>query len=278
MAPSSSSPVVIVTGAAGGIGNEIVRSLLEEHGASVVATDIVPGPLTEQKQVYGDRLEVVTGDIVKAKTSQQCVELAMAKFNRITGVVLAAGVFGPCYRLENSPMEKWQRAIDINVLSHLNTLNYAIPELRKTKGCVVATTSGAGVGALFAGWGFYGMSKAAVAFMIKQLHLEEKDITAIGISPGLCDTNMIASLRSGQLEGWTADGVKDFEDFVSKIDMVSPKLVGGIYARLVAHANSELSGLIMDYDDPRLPIEEHLKRKAGADGPRSYAQYSAQAA
>ena len=42
------------------------------------------------------------------------------------------------------------------------------------------------------------MSKAAVAFLISQLHLEEKDITAVGISPGLCDTKMIESLRSGK--------------------------------------------------------------------------------
>ena len=77
-------------------------------------------------------------------------------------------------------------------------LRYAVPELRKTKGSIVAATSGAGAGALFSGWGFYGMSKAAVAFLISQLHLEEKDITTVGISPGLCDTKMIESLRSGK--------------------------------------------------------------------------------
>ncbi|KAJ5801959.1 uncharacterized protein N7503_004409 [Penicillium pulvis] len=272
-----SSHVVIVTGAAGGIGSEIVRSLLKQHGASVVATDIVEGPLADQKKVYGDRLEVVTGDIVKPEVSEQCVKLAIAKFNRITGVVLAAGVFGPCHRLENSPMEKWKRGIDINVLSHLSTLHYAIPELRKTKGCVIAATSGAGVAPLFAGWGFYGMSKAAVAFMVKQLHLEEKDITAIGISPGLCDTKMVASLRSGQQDGWTAEDTKYYEDFVSKVDMVTPEVIGSIYAQVLTHANSELSGLVIDYDDPQLPVEEHLKRKDRADGPRSYAQYSSQA-
>lgn len=55
--------VVIVTGAAGGIGNAIVRNLVENHGASVVATDIVEGSLGTQKTLFGDKLEVVIGDI-----------------------------------------------------------------------------------------------------------------------------------------------------------------------------------------------------------------------
>jgi NAD(P)-dependent dehydrogenase (short-subunit alcohol dehydrogenase family) len=61
----------------------------------------------------------------------------------------------------------------------------------------VYATSGAGHGALFRGWGFYGMSKAAVEFEIKQLEFEEPEVTSIGVSPGLCDTKMADSLRAG---------------------------------------------------------------------------------
>lgn len=74
----------------------------------------------------------------------------------------------------------------------------ALPHLRKTRGRIVCATSGAGHGALFAGWGFYGTTKAAVAFCISQLRLEEPEVTSIGVSPGLCDTNMIRGLIEGQ--------------------------------------------------------------------------------
>ena len=77
-------------------------------------------------------------------------------------------------------------------------LRYALSELRKSNGRIVYATSGAGHGALFSGWGFYGMSKAAVEFEIKQLHLEEPGITSLGVSPGLCDTPMVASLKAGR--------------------------------------------------------------------------------
>jgi NAD(P)-dependent dehydrogenase (short-subunit alcohol dehydrogenase family) len=82
--------------------------------------------------------------------------------------------------------------------SHLLQLRFALPELRKTKGRIVYATSGAGHDALFRGWGFYGMSKAAVEFEIKQLKLEEPNVTSIGISPGLCDTKMVGSLIAGK--------------------------------------------------------------------------------
>lgn len=62
----------------------------------------------------------------------------------------------------------------------------------------MCATSGAGHGALFSGWGFYGMSKAAVEYEVKQLHLEEPLVTSIGISPGLCDTKMVQTLNTGR--------------------------------------------------------------------------------
>lgn len=77
-------------------------------------------------------------------------------------------------------------------------------------------------------------------------------------------------------EGWTANDIRHYEDFVSKIDMITPEVAGNAYAQVLIRGGREISGLIVDYDDPRLPIEEHLKRK-NKEGSRSYAQYSAQA-
>ena len=56
-------PVVIVTGAAGGIGFEIVRHLLEELNGRVVAVDIVRGDIEQLATEHAERLEVVVGDI-----------------------------------------------------------------------------------------------------------------------------------------------------------------------------------------------------------------------
>jgi hypothetical protein len=42
------------------------------------------------------------------------------------------------------------------------------------------------------------MSKAAVGFLIQQVAFEEPEITAVGISPGLCDTKMVGGLLKGE--------------------------------------------------------------------------------
>lgn len=59
----ASTPVVLVTGAAGGIGFEIVRTLIEELDCRVVANDIVKGELEKLSASYTEKLELVVGDI-----------------------------------------------------------------------------------------------------------------------------------------------------------------------------------------------------------------------
>jgi hypothetical protein len=43
--------------------------------------------------------------------------------------------------------------------------------------------------------------------------------------------------------------------------MITPATAGNAYAQSVTSADRSLSGLVVDYDDPRLPIPEHAKRK-----------------
>jgi NAD(P)-dependent dehydrogenase (short-subunit alcohol dehydrogenase family) len=50
------------------------------------------------------------------------VEKAISAFGRLTGVCLNAGVFGPCHRISEAVVDKWDTAFHINVLSHLLTV------------------------------------------------------------------------------------------------------------------------------------------------------------
>jgi hypothetical protein len=101
----SENPVVLVTGAAGGIGYEIVRILLEELSASVVATDLVNGSLEQLSKKYPGRLEIKLGDIVE-----------VAKFRD----------------------SKNGRFADVDILAHdfRNRCCNCYPEVWKTNGCL----------------------------------------------------------------------------------------------------------------------------------------------
>jgi NAD(P)-dependent dehydrogenase (short-subunit alcohol dehydrogenase family) len=62
------TPVVLVTGGAGGIGQETVHILLEELEACVIATDIVEGSLNKLQETYPGRLEIIIGDITDVRS------------------------------------------------------------------------------------------------------------------------------------------------------------------------------------------------------------------
>lgn len=70
----------------------------------------------------------------------------------------------------------------------------AIPELRKTNGNIILTSSG---GALhgYSTWAAYGSSKAAMNHLALTMGSEEPTITTIAIRPGVVDTEMQRELR-----------------------------------------------------------------------------------
>lgn len=53
--------------------------------------------------------------------------------------------------------------------------------------------------------------------------------------------------------------------------MITPEVAGTAYAGALAHSSPELSGVILDYDDPRLPIPDEFK--ANREGNTEYTQF-----
>lgn len=76
--------------------------------------------------------------------------------------------------------------------------------------------------------------------------------------------------------GWTQEDIDHYESFVSKIPLITAKIAATSYAELLLHPNPALSGLVVDYDDHRLPIDDSLKR-LGATSNLDYTQFSTQA-
>ena len=81
MAPMSEfeGKVAIVTGAAGGVGGEVVR-LLHERGAKVVAEDINPAVA----DLAADGIVPVEGDVAQAATADAAVQAALTGSGRST--------------------------------------------------------------------------------------------------------------------------------------------------------------------------------------------------
>jgi len=137
-----STPVVIVTGGAQGIGRGIVESLLAQ-GHSVVAADTDEEAGRECAAAYGDSsFRFVTTDVGDEAAVRACVAAAVAWGGRLDGLVNNAGIATP----ESGPPEMlslaaWERVIRTNLTGAFLMAREAIPHLRPARGALVNIAS-----------------------------------------------------------------------------------------------------------------------------------------
>jgi len=244
----SERPVVIVTGAGLGIGAAIVDRLLEQD-ANVVLVDIAEEPLKTRQGQHEDKVKYVVGDVTEDDVNAQAVKLAVDTWGRVDAVALNAGIMAPVKRLCDVSSADWTRIFDVNVVSQISMLSAAIPYLRKDKGRVIFTTSDAGEKISFAAWGAYGATKAAVNYLIKTLTLEEPDITAVGLYPGVVNTPLVKGIFKGDYNSGMSE-----EELQNYMAIVKPRLVeahqpGSVIANLALSAATDLRGGIHFWDD-----------------------------
>ncbi|MFT3851838.1 MAG: SDR family oxidoreductase [Ilumatobacteraceae bacterium] len=139
--------VVIVTGAAHGIGAATVRRFLAE-GATVVAADVNERLLTAfvEAEAEADRLSAHVTDVSVFEQVVDLVETTVARHGRLDVLVNNAGraIVGT---VEELSVEQWQRLIDIDLSSIFYGAKAAMPHLRASRGNIVNTSSISGLGA-----------------------------------------------------------------------------------------------------------------------------------
>ena len=117
--------VAIVTGAAGGIGREIVR-LLHERGASIVVEDIQPS--VSELATDDGRITAVVGDVSQAATADAAVAAAVENFGGLDILVNNAGRFLGKDILETTD-EEWDTLMTVNVRGMFVHARAALPQL-----------------------------------------------------------------------------------------------------------------------------------------------------
>lgn len=177
--------VVIVTGAAGGIGSEIVHVLIC-RGAAVVATDRTIANVQAQGAVLQ-----LSHDVSDESGWERVVELAQQQFGAPTALVNNAGVLslGPILEF-NAALAQSVFAINVTgVALGIKTVGRVMAEHRR--GSIVNISSVAGVAgfennSLYCAskWAVRGLSKAAA------LELGRLGVRVNTVLPGLIDTPM----------------------------------------------------------------------------------------
>lgn len=238
--------VVVVTGAAGGVGGAVARLMLD-LGAVVVATDL-PGKALEavpaQVRIAADLREVAQCEAVIKEALQTC--------GRIDGLVNAAGVWveGPS---EAASDADWTRVMDVNLKAAFFLSARAIPALSATRGVIVNSASDAGIVGN-AGAAIYCASKGGVVLMTRALarELAPKGIRVVALCPSDIRTPMLQfqadRYGAGDPNGYLARLLDHYPQGASA-RFLTPEEVAAQVAFLLCPASAGITGasVMMDF-------------------------------
>ena len=153
--------VVVVTGAASGIGAATARALLQS-GARVVAGDLRPEAMTDLASEWGDRAVLCAGDVGDPATADALIATAVQTWGQLDAVVANAGV-GYFGGLEDTSPDQIVRMTTTNFLGTVWLTRSALRHFRSADrpGDVVIVASVAGLGAGGGNEAVYAATKAA---------------------------------------------------------------------------------------------------------------------
>ena len=191
---------VLITGATGGIGNELVR-IYHENGYNICASGTNQSKLEILKNAYKDRLECILCDLSDESQIEILVSESKKYFGSINILINNAGITKDNLFLRMKK-EDWREVLNVNLFSVFNLTQLVLKDMVKSKwGRIINISSGAAkIGN--PGQANYVASKSALEGMTRTLANEvaSRGITVNCIAPGFIKTNIINSINKDRLE------------------------------------------------------------------------------
>ena len=231
------SRVVLITGAAGGLGSVMTAALLKD-GHAVAAVDRSAEGLTRLVASLGagrERLLSIEAELSQPAACARAVDTAVAHFGRLEGVVNNAGIGMSAIRpdaetkhpgIAELTAEVWDRFFAINVRAPLMVTQAALPHLKRAGwGRIVTNTTSYRTMLRVLP---YGATKSALESMsaVWALELDGTNVTSNVLVPGgPTDTPFI-----NDASGWRRD------------QMLRPSIMGPPICWLMSEASNGVNG------------------------------------
>jgi len=193
--------VVLITGAAGGLGSKTAINFAQEGASGIVIHDLRGDALREVRnqceKVGGGKIKVheCVGDITAAEVREKLIKETIKEFGRLDILVNNVGI---CLieDLGKVPIDVYDKQFDVNVRSVVVLTQLAMPHLIKTGGNIVNVSSVATF-LVNPNVAYYCMTKAALDTYTKCLALElgPKGVRANSVNPGVIDGTGIKHSR-----------------------------------------------------------------------------------
>ena len=182
--------VIVVTGAARGIGRALATRFASEDALAVVIADIDGPRLAEVAREIG--ATALQCDVSREADIHELITRVESSHGRIDIFCSNAGIAvggGP-----ETPNDQWQRIWDVNVMSHVMVARHLLPGmLARKEGYIVGTVSAAGLlNHFFAAP--YGVTKAAALSFFEWLAIVHGEAIRVScLCPQGVKTDMLAS-------------------------------------------------------------------------------------
>ncbi|GAA0351250.1 3-oxoacyl-[acyl-carrier-protein] reductase [Bowmanella denitrificans] len=245
-----SSPIALVTGAAGGFGSAICHSLLD-CGFVVVATD-VNGQALEHlaAHLHSPNLSCYLMDVCDVPRIEAVAQQVMQQFGRPVEILVNnAGIIGKNFCLQEQGPAEAKRIIDINLTGCFNcTSVFSRNMARQRAGRIINIASVAGI------WGASGGSAyaASKAGLIKASEswareLGPLNIIVTAIAPGICKTKMFGQfVEEEQIQ--SKEEIKIVKSIVPVGRLGEPEDVAEVVQFLATCKTNYLNGTVIEMD------------------------------
>jgi 3-oxoacyl-[acyl-carrier protein] reductase len=184
---------ILITGATGGIGNELVKKFFH-LGGSIVATGTKTTKLDKLKNEYPN-IKILKFDISEHSRIQEFIDNVELELGGIDVLINNAGT-----NMDNLSLrmkdEEWKKIIDINLTSTFLLCKHTIKKMLKNKYGRIVNISSIVAHTGNVGQSNYSASKAGIIGMSKSLAIEyaKKNITINCVSPGFISTDMTLNI------------------------------------------------------------------------------------
>ncbi|GFZ27419.1 SDR family oxidoreductase [Lactobacillus corticis] len=180
----------VVTGGSSGIGNSIVKELLE-NGANIINADLNPSKITNE------RLLSVKCDVTSEEDVNAAVAAGKAKFGKIDGLVNNAGINLPRILVDQKQpdskyqfkLSEFQKMFSVNVQSVFLMTQAVVKELVKNSGGVVVNMSSEAGLEGSQGQSIYSATKGAINGLTRSWakELGKSHVRVVGVAPEIME-------------------------------------------------------------------------------------------